>query len=623
MTNSTAPGPIVERVFVETGVDTDRDGWLDLVAVWVKRPADAGDRVPAVLVANPYMLHCNEDWYDLYDVDRNLVAVPGQDIAEEDVRYDFSVSPEVTPEHVRPAAPAGPAERVEWNPDDFECISVLYDHLLARGYAGVFCGGLGTRYSDGVVLTGSREEAYAFRAVVEWLHGDRRAFADRSCTTEVRADWCTGKVAMSAKSYLGTMQMAVATTGVPGLRTIIPEAGISNFYEYYKRGGLNLPALGWQGDDLATLAKYCTSRTFDPDDFASIRDVYEASQAELLAGQDRETANYSRFWDERNYLRVVDQMRCSALIIQGLNDWNVKPDQAVWLYEAMRRRGLEAKLFLHRGQHVYTYGLRGSGTVELIDRWLDHYLRGVDNGVDRELGVTIESDIDQRVWETYPDWTSRNSTFVLPIVSVAGETTAEGSLAGEAAFTDDLASTCWVREQGNEPANDAAWLDELVLSDHPCALRYRYRLPKDLHFSGIAHVAFDAAIDQPTTILSAMLVDVGERCRLTADPDGDAAALTDSYEFNVEETPSPYRVITRGWLNAQNRICDWRKEDVEPGEYYHYELDLVAADATLPAGVDLGLVLYGIDVQETQRPFVATRVTVRQDTIRCEIPVIS
>ena len=41
MDDSTAPDPIVERVCVETGLDTDRDVWLDLVAVWVKRPADA------------------------------------------------------------------------------------------------------------------------------------------------------------------------------------------------------------------------------------------------------------------------------------------------------------------------------------------------------------------------------------------------------------------------------------------------------------------------------------------------------------------------------------------------------------------------------------------------------
>ena len=58
---------LFERVFVETTVDTDQDGQYDLIAVYIKRPK-LDEKVPAVFVANPYMLHCNEDWYDLYDV---------------------------------------------------------------------------------------------------------------------------------------------------------------------------------------------------------------------------------------------------------------------------------------------------------------------------------------------------------------------------------------------------------------------------------------------------------------------------------------------------------------------------------------------------------------------------
>ena len=62
---------IFERVFVETTVDTDQDGQYDLIAVYIKRPK-LDEKVPAVFVANPYMLHCNEDWYDLYDVNTDI-----------------------------------------------------------------------------------------------------------------------------------------------------------------------------------------------------------------------------------------------------------------------------------------------------------------------------------------------------------------------------------------------------------------------------------------------------------------------------------------------------------------------------------------------------------------------
>ena len=97
--------------------------------------------------------------------------------------------------------------------------------------------------------TGSQEEILAFKSVIDWLNGRARAFVDRKRQMEIKAHWCTGSVAMSARSYLGTMCIGVATTGVEGLKTIIPEAGISNWYEYYRHNGLTLPAMDWQGDD--------------------------------------------------------------------------------------------------------------------------------------------------------------------------------------------------------------------------------------------------------------------------------------------------------------------------------------------------------------------------------------
>ena len=56
---------LFEKVYVETPVDTDGDGRLDLIAVYIRRPLETtqGMRVPAIYVANPYMLECNEDWY--------------------------------------------------------------------------------------------------------------------------------------------------------------------------------------------------------------------------------------------------------------------------------------------------------------------------------------------------------------------------------------------------------------------------------------------------------------------------------------------------------------------------------------------------------------------------------
>ena len=111
------------------------------------------------------------------------------------------------------------AETAETEIIPLDCISELYGYLNQKGYASVFCGGLGTKGSEGFTLTGSREEILAFKSVIDWLNGRARAFTNKTDNIEIKATWCTGNVAMSAKSYLGTMCIGVAATGVEGLKT--------------------------------------------------------------------------------------------------------------------------------------------------------------------------------------------------------------------------------------------------------------------------------------------------------------------------------------------------------------------------------------------------------------------
>ena len=239
---------LFERVYVETPVDTDGDGRYDLIAVYIRRPVSTlhGEKVPAIYVANPYMLSCNENWYAPHNVNQEVKVYPAQNIAEEDIRYDFSKEPTfAVTEHRKTSGYAKTSPCTE--EVELEGINPIYDHFNARGYGCVFCGGLGTRGSEGFTLSGSREEILAFRSVIDWLCGRCRAFTNKTDNIEIKADWCTGKVAMSAKSYLGTMCIGVAATGVEGLETIIPEAGICNWYDYYRYNGLTVPALDWQG----------------------------------------------------------------------------------------------------------------------------------------------------------------------------------------------------------------------------------------------------------------------------------------------------------------------------------------------------------------------------------------
>ena len=195
---------LFEKVYVETPVDTDGDGRLDLIAVYIRRPLETtqGMRVPAIYVANPYMLECNEDWYVPHDVDRDVSPYPQQHITESDITFDPSTVSFPQPRY--PRATVGYADTAPTEEIPLDCISDWYSYFNSRGYASVFCGGLGTRGSQGFNCCGSPEETAAFKAVIDWLNGRCRAFTNLTDNIEIRADWCTGKVAMSGKSYLGT-----------------------------------------------------------------------------------------------------------------------------------------------------------------------------------------------------------------------------------------------------------------------------------------------------------------------------------------------------------------------------------------------------------------------------------
>ena len=620
---------LTERVYVETPVDTDGDGKRDLIAVYLRLPHEtaAGIKVPAIFIANPYMMTCNEDWYVPHNVDCEVKVFPEQQITEADIRFDYAgYEKKITSAIKEERRTMGFAEHaaIEAEPE-FECVSEIYEYFNERGYATVLCGGLGTLDSEGFTLTGSREEVLAFKSVIDWLNGRCRAFTNKTDNIEIKASWCTGNAAMTAKSYLGTMCIGVAATGVEGLKTIIPEAAISNWYDYYRTGGLNLPALGWQGDDLDILAKYCFSRAKDPADYAKVKDGYNAALSELVRGEDRDSGNYNRFWDERNYLNLMDNIKASVFIVHGINDWNVKTNQCVPFFKELEKRGVPVKMMLHQGAHVYIHTLRDSHMLEILYRWLEHYLKGIDNGIEKESAVLVESGVDQSVWmasETWPPAGCRDEQF--PIADC-----------GQKLIVDDLARTVYNRAKDN--LKD--WLDELVQKDNP---EYHNRLKfvwdpfrdtpggagaapgevtgaQELRIAGTVTVAFDAAIDRKTAILSAMLVDLGDADRITEEQiqheDG-------TYTFGLEEQPSPYKVISRGWLNAQNRSCLWSKEEIVPDKFYHYEINMVPTDHVLASGHSLALILYGIDAEETQRPETVTRITIQSESIRAMIPLI-
>ncbi|WP_334116167.1 CocE/NonD family hydrolase, partial [Ligilactobacillus sp.] len=203
---------IREVVYVESDLDTDHDGKADLLKAEIIRPKDTeeGLKVPALYTASPYNQGTNDATVEsmTHDVNVKLTRKTPDSLTYDDVKCTAEPKAEIEKQAVN-----GTAEHAsETFPREFSY--TLNDYMLARGFAAVYAAGIGTMDSDGFRTCGSKEETESTTAVIEWLAGNRRAFTDRTSGIEIKAWWCNRHVAMTGKSYLGTLATAAATTGV-------------------------------------------------------------------------------------------------------------------------------------------------------------------------------------------------------------------------------------------------------------------------------------------------------------------------------------------------------------------------------------------------------------------------
>lgn len=628
---------IREVVYVETDVDSDADGKADLLQVLVQRPGATaeGMKAAAIFEARPYNAGCTDaydlDAYNAHIVDAKLKeASSSTTTTKEDWNYD---APEYSDIEVLEGAEVGEASGGDvsiW--ENTENVDA-YDFWLVRGYAVVATSGLGTLGSDGFQTCAGYEETAAIAAAVRWLAGDEsvKAYADKEGSVEVVADWCNGNVAMTGQSYAGSTAFAVASMGIDGLKTIVPRAGIASWYDYYRSQGTAAGGLFYPGDDCHILADYCNSREFS-EDYAEVQAAYEAYLQDMIKGEDALSGDYNEFWDERNYTNGAENIKCSAFIVHGLNDFNVRTKQFDMMYQAFTDAGQPVQLVLHQGAHMTPEQIVDLDYNEVLGRWLAHYLYDVDNGVEGEAGVLVQSNQDLN-WNKYTSWLDIKDTVTLQAGS------------GQSTFTSDLSVTSFdttqadVEEGWIEYCSDMvyAWENEIINRDTKASAVYSFEVKEDMHISGTPTVTVKAAVDQGTGILSAMLVDVApegmEAVVLEEYGEGVATEVVEAggleYGAGLEnkdliqfaKTSVDKKVVTRGWMDIQNRTSIYCMDKVVKGKYYDYTIELQPMDYTVAAGHKLVLVLYSVDPAVTYWPEKVTNFTVDNSGTFVSIPV--
>ncbi|MET3553603.1 Xaa-Pro dipeptidyl-peptidase [Burkholderia sp. 567] len=561
---SLSGGTIEENAWVDTPVDSDGDGTRDRIHVRIVRPSETanGARTPVIVLASPYYA--------------GLADSPNHDV---DVELDGTPHPAAAA-----AAPGGASARIMAAAPQVRMLqqleaaaagrSWIEGYFVQRGFTIVYADSLGTAGSDGCPTILTRDESVAMASVIRWLGRD--ATAKDANGKPVVANWSTGHVGMYGVSYDGTLPKMVASLRTRGLDAIVPVAGLSNMYGYYRSGGLVRAPEGYQGEDVDVYIKALLTNAH-PERCTHLID-------EALQQEDRKTGNYSPFWAARDIPTAYAV--APALVAQGLTDDNVRTDQSTSWYLAMRRQGVPTQLWLHRLKHTdptRVPAMADAWTAE-VNRWFTRYLIGVDNGVDRDPRAVVEQADGTLLKEA--DWAARHAT---PVAYFAG---GDGAGTGTllrmpsggplARFTDDasipaltLANATTGEHRGR--FETAAFTAATRLSGTATA---RVRLT----FTGVANV-------------TALLVDRA--------PDGTAT------------------IVTRAWTDPRNRLSDWFSEPVLPGMPYDLKLTFMPRDYKLEAGHKLGLVVLSSDNEATLRPTPGTGLALDPAGTSVTVPLVA
>lgn len=557
---SNAEDWIREDLWVETTFDTDGDGIRDRMHVAVTRPPQTennGLKLPIIYETSPYYAGVAAD-------DPNLFY---------DVKHELGA----------PEKPVAPGVVVRRGKRPIISNSLI-NTWIPRGYIVVHSSSPGTGLSDGAPTVGGDNESLAPKAVIDWLNHRAKGYSTRDGKEEVKAYWSTGNVGMTGTSYNGTLPLAAATTGVEGLKAIIPIAPNTSYYHYYRSNGLVRSPGGYLGEDIDVLYNFIHSGEESKRAYADslVRDI------EMKNGMDRATGDYNDFWAGRDYLNDMKPMKAALLMSHGFNDWNVMPEHSYRIYKKAKEMGIPSQIYYHQNGHG------GPPPLTMMNRWFTRYLHGIENGVEKDPKAQIVRERDARDNPTpYPDYPNPEAQEVSLYLTKTGDrignlTVTKSKQEFKETFIDDSSVS-------------STELMKAATSEH----RLLYTTPllsEDLHISGVPRVTISLASSAPAANLSVYLVSLPYE-------EGSSQKITDN-------------LITRSWADPQNYKSISKSTPLKKGRYYTLTFDLMPDDQIIRKGQQIGLMIFSSDSEFTILPEPGTELTVDLSKTKLVLPVV-
>ena len=558
---SNADDWIRHDLWVETEFDSDGDGIFDLVHVAVTRPRQTdedGIKLPIIYESSPYFAGtASGDRQYLWNVKHELNGEPPTRINPPSFNANNN-RPIISNSHIK-----------EWVP---------------RGFIVVHSSSPGTGLSEGCPTVGGDNESLAPKAVIDWLNGRAKGYAETDRKIEVKAYWSTGKVGMTGTSYNGTLPLAAATTGVDGLEAIIPVAPNTSYDHYYRSNGLVRHPGGWLGEDIDCLYEVIHSGNPNRAEWCdcNIRDK------EMLENFDRINGDYNDFWAGRDYLNKLEPLKAAVLMAHAFNDWNVMPEHSYRINEALKKKGVPLQIFYHQGGHG------GPPPHKMMNRWFTRYLFGVENDVENDPIAWIVREDDESTNPTpYANYPNPDASPV--ILNLSSGAPGAGGLSTDRKFTEGTETLTDNVSFTGAMLAQAEWTNHRLLYLTP-------KLQQDIHISGVASIKIKLASNKPAANLSVWLISYPWK-------EGRNTKITDN-------------LITRGWADPQNYRSLTESEPLVAGEFYELSFDLQPDDQVIKKGQQIGLMIMSSDKDFTLWPQPGTELTIDLDATTISVPVV-
>jgi putative CocE/NonD family hydrolase len=428
-----------------------------------------------------------------------------------------------------------------------------FKHAVERGYAVIIQDVRGRFQSEGEFRPYENEGRDGYDTI-EWAAGQ---------------PWSNGAVGTFGLSYPGAVQWLAAVQTPPHLKAMVPAMTFSTPQNFFYAGGTwDMSWIDWIWINIAWDSRV-KKNVLGPRTYQEALAAWKAEGATMLNTLPlldlkplEQVAPYyydwlrhppeDPWWNWSELRNKYARTNAAVLNLSGWYDDNYGPEGATTNYSGLlRTRGGKKDINTHLLLGPWIHGVDNTGKTrsgerefgpsaaidydEIILRWMDHYVKGVDNGVDREKPVRYFV-MGRNQWRDADQWPPMATEMPMFLAPPGGERFARLQTRR---FDNKDSFSEFISDPANpvtNPYDSSGAHDYAKLSDRADVLTFDSAvLQQDTEVTGPIKVRIFASCDCRDFDLWARVLDVA--------PDGVAINLM-SPGLDVER--ASYRDLSRG-----------------------------------------------------------------------------